>query len=86
MAGANQSCIFCQIIRNPTSTTRLLHADENVVAFQDIKPAAQRHYLVIPVEHIPTVRDLQRRDEDYSLGWFHSKQNTSVSQSCILYV
>ncbi|KAH0870730.1 hypothetical protein HID58_077752 [Brassica napus] len=25
-------------------------------------------YLVIPVEHIPTVRDLQRRDEDYSLG------------------
>ncbi|KAJ0232997.1 hypothetical protein HA466_0286670 [Hirschfeldia incana] len=38
-----------------------------VVAFQDIKPAAQRHYLVIPVEHIQTVRDLQRRDEDYSL-------------------
>ncbi|KAF2552705.1 hypothetical protein F2Q68_00037037 [Brassica cretica] len=68
MAGANQSCIFCQIIRNPTTTTRLLHADEKVVAFQDIKPAAQRHYLVIPVEHIPTVRDLQRRDEDYSLN------------------
>ncbi|RID72631.1 hypothetical protein BRARA_C04515, partial [Brassica rapa] len=41
--------------------------DEKVVAFQDIKPAAQRHYLIIPVEHIPTVGDLQRRDEDYSL-------------------
>ncbi|CAN6878443.1 unnamed protein product [Brassica oleracea] len=57
MAGANQSCIFCQIIRNPTTTTRLLHADEKVVAFQDIKPAAQRFCLY-----------LQRRDEDYSLG------------------
>lgn len=27
-----------------------------------------RHYLVIPVDHIPTVKDLQRRPEDYSLG------------------
>ncbi|KAI7989512.1 Bifunctional adenosine 5'-phosphosulfate phosphorylase/adenylylsulfatase HINT4 [Camellia lanceoleosa] len=26
-----------------------------------------RHYLVIPVEHIPTVKDLQRRTEDFSL-------------------
>uniref|UniRef100_A0A0D3DEG1 HIT domain-containing protein n=1 Tax=Brassica oleracea var. oleracea TaxID=109376 RepID=A0A0D3DEG1_BRAOL len=47
---------------------QLVVKDEKVVAFQDIKPAAQRHYLVIPVEHIPTVRDLQRRDEDYSLA------------------
>uniref|UniRef100_A0A1J3H890 Histidine triad nucleotide-binding protein 3 n=1 Tax=Noccaea caerulescens TaxID=107243 RepID=A0A1J3H890_NOCCA len=67
MAGANQACIFCQIVHNPNSTTRLLHNDEKVVAFQDIKPAAHRHYLVIPKEHIPTVRDLKRRDEDYSL-------------------
>ncbi|AEE83771.2 histidine triad nucleotide-binding 4 [Arabidopsis thaliana] len=66
MAGVNQACIFCEIVRNPT-TTRLLHTDEKVIAFQDIKPAAQRHYLVIPKEHIPTVNDLQRRDEDYSL-------------------
>ncbi|GKV50139.1 hypothetical protein SLEP1_g56851 [Rubroshorea leprosula] len=41
--------------------------DDKVVAFQDIKPAAFRHYLVIPVEHIPTVKDLRRRSEDYSL-------------------
>nr|VDD39768.1 unnamed protein product [Brassica oleracea] len=71
MAGASRVYSVSQIIRNPTSNTRLLHADEKVVAFQDIKPAAQRFcttYLVIPVEHIPTVRDLQRRDEDYSLG------------------
>ncbi|KAG2681523.1 hypothetical protein I3760_11G149600 [Carya illinoinensis] len=26
-----------------------------------------RYYLVIPVEHIPTVKDLQWRTEDYSL-------------------
>ncbi|GMY30019.1 bifunctional adenosine 5'-phosphosulfate phosphorylase/adenylylsulfatase HINT4 [Fagus crenata] len=67
MAGAaSASCIFCQIVNKSTSTT-LLHTDEKVVAFQDIKPAAVRHYLVIPVEHIPTVRNLKRRIEDYSL-------------------
>ncbi|XVE57665.1 hypothetical protein DITRI_Ditri04bG0107700 [Diplodiscus trichospermus] len=69
MAGAtspSQPCIFCQIARNSTSTP-LLHSDDKVVAFQDIKPSAFRHYLVIPVEHIPTVRDLKRRNEDYTL-------------------
>ncbi|KAK9203485.1 hypothetical protein WN943_013740 [Citrus x changshan-huyou] len=68
MAGATspKPCVFCHIARNSTSTP-LLHSDEKVVAFQDIKPAAYRHYLVISVDHIPTVRDLQRRAEDYSL-------------------
>ncbi|KAH9777287.1 Bifunctional adenosine 5'-phosphosulfate phosphorylase/adenylylsulfatase HINT4 [Citrus sinensis] len=68
MAGATSPtpCVFCQIARNSAST-QLLHSDEKVVAFQDIKPAAYRHYLVISVDHIPTVRDLQRRAEDYSL-------------------
>lgn len=41
--------------------------DEKVVAFEDINPSAFRHYLVIPVEHIATVKDLRRRPEDYSL-------------------
>ncbi|KAG5522476.1 hypothetical protein RHGRI_034601 [Rhododendron griersonianum] len=41
--------------------------DEKVVAFPDKKPSAFRHYLVIPTEHIPTVKDLQRRTEDFSL-------------------
>ncbi|XP_021685838.2 bifunctional adenosine 5'-phosphosulfate phosphorylase/adenylylsulfatase HINT4 isoform X2 [Hevea brasiliensis] len=66
MAGAVSSCIFCQIVHNSTSTT-LLHSDDKVLAFQDIKPAAFRHYLVIPVEHISTVRNLRRREEDYTL-------------------
>ncbi|PWA37547.1 bifunctional adenosine 5'-phosphosulfate phosphorylase/adenylylsulfatase HINT4 [Artemisia annua] len=63
----SSSCIFCsQIISNNTST-KLLHADDKVVAFQDINPSAFRHYLVIPVEHIATVKDLQPRTQDYSL-------------------
>lgn len=56
-------CIFCP----PGRPGKLLHEDDKVVAFEDINPAALRHYLVIPVEHISTVRDLQRRKEDYTL-------------------
>ncbi|GKV50154.1 hypothetical protein SLEP1_g56867 [Rubroshorea leprosula] len=70
MAGAlpppPSPCVFCQIA-GKSSSTPLLHSDDKVVTFQDIKPAAFRHYLVIPVEHIPSVKDLRRRSEDYSL-------------------
>lgn len=65
-AALSSPCTFCEIARHSTSTT-LLHQDDKVVAFQDINPSAFRHYLVIPIAHIPTVKDLRRRSEDFSL-------------------
>ncbi|KAI5062285.1 hypothetical protein GOP47_0022824 [Adiantum capillus-veneris] len=41
--------------------------DEKVVAFQDRNPSAYRHYLVIPKEHIPTVKQLCKGEEHYAL-------------------
>ncbi|XP_039121231.1 bifunctional adenosine 5'-phosphosulfate phosphorylase/adenylylsulfatase HINT4 isoform X3 [Dioscorea cayenensis subsp. rotundata] len=73
MAG---SCLFCQIARSATST-RLLYADERVVAFPDINPSAFRHYLVIPVEHVATVNDLKRGVDDHQFG-FHQPPFNSV--------
>ncbi|GMQ04914.1 hypothetical protein CsSME_00050153 [Camellia sinensis var. sinensis] len=64
--GASPSCIFCQI----ASSTTLLHSFSSWFIIQDFKhctPRQNRHYLVVPVEHIPTVKDLQRRTEDFSL-------------------
>ncbi|KAK1274343.1 14 kDa zinc-binding protein [Acorus gramineus] len=66
VANSALSCVFCQIARSSTSTT-LLYNDERVVAFRDINPSTFRHYLVVPVEHIPTVKDLKRRTEDHLL-------------------
>ncbi|KAI3982478.1 hypothetical protein MKX01_006609 [Papaver californicum] len=67
MAGGGEAnCLFCQIARSLTSNT-LLHTDDKVVAFEDINPSAFRHYLVIPVKHISTVKDLQRSTEDFNL-------------------
>ncbi|CAN1748189.1 Bifunctional adenosine 5'-phosphosulfate phosphorylase/adenylylsulfatase HINT4 [Linum perenne] len=43
MAGASSPapCIFCQISGKSTSTN-LLHTDDTVVAFQDVRPSAFR--------------------------------------------
>ncbi|KAF4389520.1 hypothetical protein G4B88_006579 [Cannabis sativa] len=60
------NCIFCKIASD-SSTTTILHSDDKIVAFQDIRPSAFRHYLVIPKAHISTVNDLQKTAEDYSL-------------------
>ncbi|EPS61853.1 hypothetical protein M569_12941, partial [Genlisea aurea] len=62
------SCTFCEIACSSTSTL-LLHQDDRVVAFQDINPSAfSRHYLVIPIKHIPSVKNLEKSPEDFSLG------------------
>ncbi|XP_010919551.1 bifunctional adenosine 5'-phosphosulfate phosphorylase/adenylylsulfatase HINT4 [Elaeis guineensis] len=68
MAGgtAKKPCVFCHIARASTATP-LLYTDERVVAFPDINPSAFRHYLVVPITHISTVKDLQRRTEHYQL-------------------
>ncbi|XP_004511680.1 bifunctional adenosine 5'-phosphosulfate phosphorylase/adenylylsulfatase HINT4 isoform X1 [Cicer arietinum] len=65
--GATASCVFCEIAATKSTSHSILHSDDRVVAFRDINPSAFRHYLVVPVEHIPTVNDLQRKTEDHSL-------------------
>jgi len=42
----------------------------------DLNLLTFRHYLVVPVAHIPTVKDLQRKADDHSLG----KQTRGWSQ------
>ncbi|KAK9722259.1 hypothetical protein K7432_002800 [Basidiobolus ranarum] len=56
-------CIFCSIGEH--SATRIVYQDEDVIAFHDIKPAANTHLLVVPTRHIGTVKSL--RKEDYEL-------------------
>ncbi|RLM64515.1 hypothetical protein C2845_PM16G15040 [Panicum miliaceum] len=41
--------------------------DDRVVAFRDINPSAFRHFLVIPIDHIPTINSLRRTKDDHQL-------------------
>ena len=41
----------------------VVHKDERVTAFRDIRPAAPTHILIVPNKPIPTVNDITDEDE-----------------------
>ncbi len=50
-------CIFCKIINNEIPKEFVLESKELVV-FEDINPAADKHLLIVPKEHIGGIADL----------------------------
>lgn len=61
MTDAN--CIFCRIARGEVPA-KIVHEDEDIVAFRDLDPKAPVHVLVIPRRHIASVNDVVRGDRD----------------------
>jgi histidine triad (HIT) family protein len=59
-------CIFCGIVSGEIPAN-IVYRDDDVVAFEDIKPVAPVHLLIIPTRHIDSVRDVSR-DDDAVLG------------------
>ena len=53
-------CVFCDIVAGDAPAS-LVHADDVVVAFMDIRPATPGHLLVIPTQH---AADLAGLDEE----------------------
>ncbi len=56
-----EDCIFCQIIAGKIPAA-VVYEDDKVFAFEDIKPAAPVHILLIPRRHIATFNDLKPHD------------------------
>jgi histidine triad (HIT) family protein len=54
-------CVFCKIIAG-TLPARKVYEDDQVVAFEDARPAAPIHILVVPRQHIPTLNDVPDGD------------------------
>jgi histidine triad (HIT) family protein len=50
-------CLFCRIAAGEIPSRKVFE-DERVLAFEDIRPQAPVHILIIPKEHIPTVADV----------------------------
>ncbi len=49
-------CLFCRIIRRE-APAKILFETERVLAFEDVRPQAPAHVLVIPKEHIASLND-----------------------------
>ena len=50
-------CLFCRMASSEMDVPKL-HQDDLCFAIRDINPRAPVHFMVIPREHIATVRDL----------------------------
>jgi histidine triad (HIT) family protein len=55
-------CLFCRIIAGEIPA-KVVHQDDELVAFEDINPQAPMHVLVIPRRHIATLNDLSADDD-----------------------
>lgn len=56
-------CIFCKIIQGEIPG-KFVKKDDDVVVIHDIRPQAPVHMLVIPVQHIESLRDIEVKDSD----------------------
>jgi len=52
-----EECLFCKIFAGKIPAQEVFR-DDDTVAFDDIRPVAPTHVLVIPKEHIASVHDL----------------------------
>lgn len=56
-------CIFCKIIEGAIPSTKV-YENEDIIAFEDIHPAAPVHVLVAPKKHIESIEDLNSDNMD----------------------
>ncbi|MBL4817899.1 MAG: histidine triad nucleotide-binding protein [Deltaproteobacteria bacterium] len=51
-------CLFCKVI-DGSIPAKIVTQNDKLVAFRDINPQAPTHILIIPKEHIESVKDLK---------------------------
>lgn len=54
-------CIFCKII-NKELPSVIVYEDDGFLAFQDIQPRAPIHYLIVPKNHLESIKDSGAED------------------------
>ena len=57
------SCLFCKIVAGEIPAAKV-YEDDQVIAFNDINPQAPMHVLVVPKQHVPTLNDLAKKDDE----------------------
>ena len=54
-------CLFCKIIEKKIPA-KIVHEDDQALAFDDINPQAPVHTLIIPKKHVVAVQDCTPQD------------------------
>ena len=62
-------CVFCRILRGEAPAKKV-YEDERVFVFEDLKPQAPTHVLIIPKKHIVGLKEAAPEDADI-IGYMH---------------
>lgn len=55
-------CLFCNIASGKIPA-QVVYEDPEIIAFHDIHPQAPTHILILPKQHIPSISEIGRKDE-----------------------
>jgi len=58
-------CIFCKIVKKELPA-KIIYEDDEILAFNDIRPLAPIHVLVVPKRHIESIEKLD--DSEFGLA------------------
>lgn len=61
-----ENCLFCSILKKKIPAT-VVYEDDDILAFEDIRPQAPVHILIIPKEHHSSLNDIPE-SKDNLLG------------------
>lgn len=50
------ACLFCRIVRKELPA-KVLFENERLLAFEDVRPQAPVHFLVVPKEHVASLNE-----------------------------
>ena len=69
MSELQADCLFCRMIKGEVPCKKVFE-DEKALAFEDIKPQAPTHVLVVPKKHIRGLKEAQPEDAEL-VGYCH---------------
>lgn len=72
-------CVFCRIVEGE-HPAEIVHKDDEVVAFRDENPQAPTHILIVPREHIDSVRAIKDRHGGVLAGMFQVAEHLAKSE------
>lgn len=77
------NCIFCKIVSKQIPA-KVVYEDEQVMAFNDIRPAAPVHFLIIPKKHIASLSHTEAADADLLGKMLSLAPQLAQQQGCAL--
>jgi len=57
------ACVFCKIVSGDIPG-KIVHRDDDVVAFEDLSPQAPVHLLIVPRKHIASLNEALEADRE----------------------